>query len=39
MELLKIKQKRAEFKLNKKASLKREILVNFENPHPYLFWL
>ena len=39
IESLKIKQKSAEFKLNKKAALKREIIVNFGNPHPYLFWL
>ncbi len=35
---MKIKQKSAEFKLNKKAALKRGIIVNFGNPHPYLFW-
>ena len=39
IESLKIKQKSAEFKLNKKAALKRGIIVNFGNPHPYLFWL
>ena len=36
---MKIKQKSAEFKLNKKAGLKRGIIVNFVNPHPYIFWL
>ncbi len=38
IESVKIKQKSAEFKLNKKAALKRGIIVNFGNPHPYIFW-
>ena len=36
---VKIKQKSAEFNLNKKDGLKRGIIVNFVNPHPYIFWL
>jgi len=39
IELVKIKQKSSEFKLNKKAALKRGIIVNFGNPYSYLFWL
>jgi threonine/homoserine/homoserine lactone efflux protein len=39
IESVKIKQKSTEFKLNKKAGLKRGIIVNFVNPHPYIFWL
>jgi threonine/homoserine/homoserine lactone efflux protein len=39
MESLKIKQNSFELKLEKKDALKRGIIVNFGNPHPYIFWL
>lgn len=39
MESLKIKQNSFELKLEKKDALKRGIIVNFWNPHPYIFWL
>ena len=39
MESLKIKQESFELKSEKKDALKRGIIVNFGNPHPYIFWL
>jgi threonine/homoserine/homoserine lactone efflux protein len=39
MESLKIKQESFELKLEKKDALKRGVIVNFGNPHPYIFWL
>jgi threonine/homoserine/homoserine lactone efflux protein len=39
MESLKIKPNSFELKLEKKDALKRGIIVNFGNPHPYIFWL
>jgi threonine/homoserine/homoserine lactone efflux protein len=39
MESLKIKPNSFELKLEKKDALKRGIIVDFGNPHPYIFWL
>ncbi len=39
MESLKIKQRSVELRLEKKDALKKGIIVNFGNPHPYIFWI
>jgi len=39
VESLKIKSNSFELKLEKKDALKKGIIVNFGNPHPYIFWL
>ncbi len=39
MELLRIKPNSVELKLEKKDALKKGIIVNFGNPHPYVFWI
>lgn len=39
IELLRIKQKSIEFNSEKKNALKKGVIVNFGNPHPYIFWL
>jgi threonine/homoserine/homoserine lactone efflux protein len=39
MESLKTKQGSFELNLEKKDALKRGVIVNFVNPHPYIFWL
>lgn len=39
IEALKIKPTSSELKLEKKDGLKKGIIVNFGNPHPYIFWL
>ena len=39
IESLKIKPKNTEFNLEKKEGLKKGVVVNFGNPHPYIFWL
>ncbi len=36
---LKIEKERFEFESEKKDALKKGIIVNFGNPHPYIFWL
>lgn len=38
-ESLKVKPDSFEFNLEKKDALKRGVIVNFGNPHPYIFWL
>jgi threonine/homoserine/homoserine lactone efflux protein len=39
IESLKIKPTSSEFNLEKKDGLKKGVIVNFGNPHPYIFWL
>jgi threonine/homoserine/homoserine lactone efflux protein len=39
VESLKIKKNSIEFDLEKKDALKKGIIVNFGNPHPYIFWI
>jgi len=39
MESLKIKKDSVDIKLEKKDALKKGVIVNFGNPHPYIFWL
>ncbi|AKB18504.1 LysE family transporter [Methanosarcina sp. WWM596] len=39
IESLKIKKDNVELNLEKKDSLKKGVIVNFGNPHPYVFWL
>ncbi|MFZ2498691.1 LysE family translocator [Methanosarcina sp.] len=39
VESMKIKSNSFELKLEKKDALKKGIIVNFGNPHPYIFWL
>jgi threonine/homoserine/homoserine lactone efflux protein len=39
VESLKIKPGSFELNLDKKDALKRGVIVNFGNPHPYIFWL
>ncbi len=39
IESLKIKKDSVELNLNKKDALKKGVIVNFGNPHPYVFWL
>ncbi len=39
IEALKIKKANIELKAGKKAALKKGIIVNFSNPHPYVFWI
>jgi len=39
IESLKIKKDSVELNLGKKDALKRGVIVNFGNPHPYVFWL
>lgn len=38
IESLKIKKDSVEFNVEKKDALKKGIIVNFGNPHPYVFW-
>ncbi|MCQ1534783.1 LysE family translocator [Methanosarcina sp. KYL-1] len=39
IESLKIKKDSVELNLEKKDALKKGVIVNFGNPHPYIFWL
>jgi threonine/homoserine/homoserine lactone efflux protein len=39
IESLKIKPANTELNFEKKEGLKKGVLVNFGNPHPYIFWL
>jgi len=39
VESLKIKKDRIELSVEKNDALKKGIIVNFGNPHPYLFWI
>lgn len=39
VESLKIKKNSVEFNVEKKDALKKGVIVNFGNPHPYVFWL
>ncbi len=39
IESLKIKKDSIEFDVEKKDALKKGIIVNFGNPHPYIFWI
>ncbi len=39
VESLKIRKDSIEIKLEKKDALKKGVIVNFGNPHPYIFWL
>ena len=39
VESLKIRTDSIELKLEKKDALKKGVVVNFGNPHPYIFWL
>lgn len=39
MESLKIKRGNIELKVEKKEGLKKGVIVNFGNPHPYIFWI
>ncbi|MGB9939441.1 LysE family translocator [Methanosarcina sp.] len=39
VESLKIKKDSVELNVEKKDALKKGIIVNFGNPHPYLFWI
>ena len=39
IESLRIKPGSSELKLGKKDGLKKGVIVNFGNPHPYIFWL
>lgn len=38
MESLRIKESSVELRLEKKDALKKGVIVNFGNPHPYVFW-
>jgi threonine/homoserine/homoserine lactone efflux protein len=38
-ESLEVKINKFEVELTKKGALKRGVIANFLNPHPYLFWL
>jgi threonine/homoserine/homoserine lactone efflux protein len=39
VESLKIKKDSVELNVEKKDALKKGVIVNFGNPHPYVFWL
>lgn len=39
IESLKIKTDSVELNVEKKGALKKGVIVNFGNPHPYVFWL
>ncbi len=39
MESLRIKKDSFELNVEKKDALKKGVIVNFGNPHPYVFWL
>lgn len=39
VESFKIKRERLELNIEKKDALKKGVIVNFGNPHPYVFWL
>ena len=39
VESLKIKPNNVELNIEKKDALKKGIIVNFGNPHPYIFWI
>ncbi|KKG09600.1 LysE family transporter [Methanosarcina sp. 2.H.A.1B.4] len=39
IESLKIKKDSIELDLEKKDALKKGVIVNFGNPHPYIFWI
>lgn len=39
VESLRIKPENIELKIEKKDALKKGIIVNFGNPHPYIFWI
>lgn len=39
IESLKIKTDSVELNIGKKDALKKGVIVNFGNPHPYVFWL
>ncbi|MHC1757871.1 MAG: LysE family translocator [Methanosarcina sp.] len=39
IESLKIKKDSVELNVEKKDALKKGVIVNFGNPHPYIFWL
>lgn len=39
MESLKIKKRSVGLRLEKRDALKKGIIVNFGNPHPYIFWI
>jgi threonine/homoserine/homoserine lactone efflux protein len=39
VESLKVEKNSFEFESEKKNALKKGIIVNFGNPHPYIFWL
>jgi threonine/homoserine/homoserine lactone efflux protein len=39
IESLKIKKDSVEFDVEKKDALRKGIIVNFGNPHPYIFWI
>jgi len=39
IESLKIKKDSVELNVEKKDALKKGVIVNFGNPHPYVFWL
>jgi len=39
VESLKTKPNSVELRLEKKDALKKGIIVNFGNPHPYIFWI
>ncbi|HOW14031.1 MAG TPA: LysE family transporter [Methanosarcina sp.] len=39
IESLKIKKDSIELNAGKKDALKKGVIVNFGNPHPYVFWL
>ena len=39
IESLNIKKDSVELNLEKKDALKKGVIVNFGNPHPYVFWL
>jgi threonine/homoserine/homoserine lactone efflux protein len=38
IESLKIKENSVELNVEKKDALKKGVIVNFGNPHPYVFW-
>ena len=38
IELLKIKKDSVELNVEKEDALKKVVIVNFGNPHPYVFW-
>lgn len=39
IESLKIKKDSVELNVEKRDALKKGVIVNFGNPHPYIFWL